>query len=37
MIEGLISFFNTITTNEANKQMIPLTQWCLLNYLLNNK
>lgn len=37
MIEGLISFFNTIITNEVKKQIIPLTQWCLLNSLLNNK
>ena len=37
MIEGLISFFNIITTNEAIKQIIPLTQWRLLNSLLNNK
>ena len=37
MIEGLISCFNTIITNEAKKQIIPLAQWCLLNSLLNNK
>ena len=37
MIEGLIYLFNKIITNEANKQIIPLTQWCLLNSLLNNK